>query len=141
LNVPLDAIEQALQREGYRPSRLAIASARSSFRQFLKLLAAEGLIRLAGSPGSPASFLRRAANDGLSANVRGKNANIASTRKRRTMSNQRQAILDVLENGAKGPTEIATETRMDYGAVRFLLHAMVKSGEVAKAGHGRYRLP
>ena len=55
-------------------------------------------------------------------------------------ADQRKTIMTALAlaNKPMGPSEIASATEMENGAVRFLLHAMVKSGDVAKVSHGRY---
>lgn len=58
-------------------------------------------------------------------------------------SEQRRQILQVLTDATMvlTPTEICTEAGMKETNVKYLLRAMVKSGEAEKVGYGQYKLP
>lgn len=58
-------------------------------------------------------------------------------------SDERNRIMEVLKASGTpmGPTDIAASAEMKNENVRFLLHKMVKDGEVKTEGRGRYVLP
>ena len=58
-------------------------------------------------------------------------------------SEERQAILDLLENRDKalGPKEIADSLQRPVNNVKQLLFHMAKAGELSRTGRGRYQLP
>jgi hypothetical protein len=58
-------------------------------------------------------------------------------------SDERTNILDAIANmgGPASPTEIAGATGQKPGNVRFLLHQMMKKGEVLRVGKGAYTTP
>lgn len=55
------------------------------------------------------------------------------------ISGERREILDVLAGGAARPAEIAKAIGKTEGAVRYLLHVMVRDGHVDRGIDGRYR--
>lgn len=58
-------------------------------------------------------------------------------------SDERRAVLDAMEEAGEPmtPTQICDATGMPSGNVRPLLFKMVKSGDIEKAGRGKYALP
>ena len=50
------------------------------------------------------------------------------------MSQERRDILDVLADGPKFPKAIADALNKKSGAVRYLLHQMVRAGEIVELG-------
>jgi DNA-binding IclR family transcriptional regulator len=58
------------------------------------------------------------------------------------MSPQRKAIIQAIEQAGRpiGPTVLVKATGMRSANIRFLLHRIVKDGDVEKVGHGRYRV-
>jgi hypothetical protein len=54
---------------------------------------------------------------------------------------ERQAIIDALQDGESGPRKIAQDAGLKEASVRHLLRKMVEGGQVEKAGYGKYRLP
>lgn len=56
------------------------------------------------------------------------------------ISTERREILDALADGAMRPVEIAKAIGKREDAVRYLLHAMVRDGQVDRGIDGRYRV-
>jgi len=58
-------------------------------------------------------------------------------------TDERKTILDALKEAGEpiGPTDLAAETGMAPGNIRFLLHKMAKDGDVQRVGYGRYTHP
>jgi hypothetical protein len=57
-------------------------------------------------------------------------------------SSERAAVLTAIEEAGEpvGPNDIAAAIGAKAGNVRFLLHKLLKEGEVEKAGYGKYRI-
>ena len=55
-------------------------------------------------------------------------------------SDERSKILDALKEAIEplGPSDVAAVTGMKNDNVRFLLHKMVKAGEIQTEGRGKY---
>jgi Fe2+ or Zn2+ uptake regulation protein len=114
-DVTLDELQRALHAAEMKMSLLATGSMASEFRRTLKFLTQEGLINQ--------NRLQR-------------QRTAAPTK----LSTQRQAIIRALDKAKQplGPNAIAAATDMPAGNVRYLLHEMVKRGDVMRYQHGKY---
>jgi hypothetical protein len=128
-SIGVDEIGKVLAKRNLHLSSYAVAHYRLQFRSDLRLLEREGvLVGLDWEKSAPLSS-------------RGKR-NVRASRVAKGLSSQRQTIIHAIANANKpiGPNAIVNATGMRSANVRYLLHVMVKNGDVTRMGHGRYRV-
>ena len=113
----IDELQQALCKAKMRMSAVTSAMLAADFRRILTFLRREGLI-----------------------NERSLHARQRTVTEHH-LSPERRAIIDALNKTrhSLGPNAIAAITKMRSNNVRFLLHEMVKDGDVERVEHGKYR--
>lgn len=123
--------------------RLTIGCVGYFLRQFkdnVRFLIAQGLVKpaLVARLASPPAAKKPSSDPSPSARfVSSSQQRIVSAPR---LSTPRRAILHTLMEASHplGPMEIVQATGMGYGAVRFLLHRMVRDRQVVRTAYGRY---
>jgi hypothetical protein len=144
-----DDIGKILDRRDLHLSLRAVAHYRSDFRHTLHLLERKGM--LVGfrwhKPRSLPSRRRNVRDRRVVETDSEASQDDASKRAvnqiARALSPQRRAIIHAINTANKpiSPNAIDDATGMRSNNVRYLLHVMVKCGEVEQVSRGRYRIP
>jgi hypothetical protein len=153
LDITPHAIDVLLRRMDRRSSGIVIWGVRNEFLHDLRVLDHLGAIDLSSFPrgkyasiaNSPNIQRRIPQRRSLTRPEPDNSINWWRSKRSkgpRTISAQRRVILAMLEHVGRpmGPKALARHCSMAPGAVRYLLHMMLRAGQVERVERGRYRL-
>jgi len=151
IGVTADQLILLLRQRNIALSKFTISSIRMSFREDLRVLDYLGMINLSSFPrGKYASvsdntniLRKRRRHNALTEpdnNIDWWKPSQSPPARRRAMSSQRRILLAILEHERipMTPKALAKACAMPRGAVRYLLHMMLRAGQVARVQHGKY---